>query len=193
MPRKEAVNELKLIYGTLLADIVQAEELYRISDTQFSRRVLIRAFFAFIEGLAYNLRQVTLASCEKLPNMSDEERVRLREKTYELDKDGNLRLRTKYLRTGPGFLFSLQMYPKTHGGEYSPKLDNGGWVAFDSALKLRDSITHPKSAATLEISDEAFKVFCKASDWAQTLLLEMFDVCNKADRRILEKLEDTEN
>jgi len=185
MLREDAVRELKNIYATLQADLYEAQELHKASDNQFSRRVLVRAFFAFIEGLAYNLRQVTLASCKELPNVSLGELFLLREQMYEIDEKGKMKSpREKFLATGSGFLFSLRMYPKAHGGQYNPQLGDGGWEAFKNALLLRDSITHPKSAEKLEISDNALMNFAQAAEWGKSAIRGMFDACDEADKRI---------
>lgn len=193
MLREDAVRELKSLYSTLQADVTEAQELYNASGNQFARRVLVRAFFAFIEGLAYNLRQVTLASCKELPNASTAELFLLQEEVHEIDEKGKLRPpREKYLATGSGFLFSLRMYPKAHGGKYNPQLGDGGWEAFKYALALRDSITHPKSAAKLEISDDALMNFAKASEWGKSAIRGMFDACDEADRRVERHLQKSE-
>jgi hypothetical protein len=193
MLRDDTVRELKSIYATLQADVYEAQELYKASGNQFARRVLVRAFFSFIEGLAYNLRQVTLASCKGLPNVSAAELFLLQEETCEIDEKGKVRPpREKYLATGSAFLFSLRMYPKAHGGQYNPELGDGGWEAFRNALALRDSITHPKSAAKLEISDEALVNFAKASEWGKSAIRGMFDACDEADRQVERTLQTSE-
>lgn len=79
----------KSIYATLQTDLYEAQELYKASGNQFTRPVLVRVFFAFIEGLAYNLRQVTLASCSQLPNVSAAELFLLQEETHEIDEKGS--------------------------------------------------------------------------------------------------------
>lgn len=93
---------------------------------------------------------------------------------------------------GSGFLFSLRMYPKAHGGQYNPQLGDGAWEAFKSALALRDSITHPKSAEKLEISDDALKNFAKASEWRKSVIRGMFDACDEGDRQVERHLQKSE-
>ena len=183
MLRDAAINELKAIYHVLHSDMAAAREIVLNSDTQFARRMLVRAFFAFVEGLAYSMRQVTLASSQEVSVFSRAELFLLREKKYQIDERGKvLRERDNYLPTSAGFLFSLRMYPKLHGAEFNPEL-GAGWEAFKSAQITRDAITHPKSLGKLEISDAAFLTFVKASDWGQATLAAMFAACEEADRK----------
>lgn len=181
MSREHAVNDLKVIYGILVSDLNQTKELCASSDSQFSRRMMVRAFFAFIEGLAFHLRQVTLASCRTMPNFTPGEIFLLSEKKYQIDDKGNVREGDNYLRTAPGYLFSLRMYSKLHGAEYKPELGRG-WDSFRRALAIRDSITHPKSADKLEISAETLAEFIAGAEWGKAVLMAMFDACDAADQ-----------
>jgi len=165
-----------------VSDLNQTKDLCTTADSQFARRMLVRAFFAFIEGLAFHLRQITLASCREMPNFSEAEIYALAEKKYVVTEQGKVRETDNYLPTAAGFLFTLRMYAKLHGAEYEPSRDSAGWADFKIAMSIRDSITHPKTAEKLEITDAALVTFLQGADWGRASFLAMYEACEEADR-----------
>ena len=89
MKRADAVGQLKQTWAILNADLDSAVEYGRIDNTPYAQRALARAFFAVVEGLSYQMRQVTLASLVGTEFITEQEVQLLREVRHSLDEKGN--------------------------------------------------------------------------------------------------------
>jgi len=181
MTRSEAVNELKRVFVVLQNDIQAALTLGRVDASQFAHRTLIRTHFAYVEGLAYQLRQVTLASLDGTDLLTPAEYALLREQRFQLDAKGLPEQKDNFQKVLPNLLFAIRCYVKNHGAQFEPDTRHHGWDAMRRALEIRDRLTHPKSAAGLEVSEEDAKHFLDAVEWWKMTLLQMFNACGEAD------------
>ena len=181
MIRLDAVDELKRVIMVLNEDLDAALIAGRTDPCQFAHRTLIRTYFAFVEGIAYQLRQVTRASLEGTDLLTHGERALLREERFQLNAKGEPETKENYQPMLPNLLFSVRCYVKNHGAIYSPDTGSSGWGSMKRAIAVRDRITHPKSAQGLEISDEDTEHFVRAAEWWKRTLMEMFQACGEAD------------
>lgn len=168
--REEAVNEVKALYGVLSADVDAAKVLLTTAtvDTQFARRSLVRAYFAYFEGMSFQLRQITLATHKGYTLLTPEEIAMLEEKS-------RLKLKCRLIQ-------SLRYYATCHRPEpYEPNRKSPGWHSMTGAIKLRDRITHPKSASSLLISDSEHKQMLDAGQWWVDSVRELLRLCDEAD------------
>ena len=182
MTRTEAVDELKRVFTILNADLEAALQLGRANPDQFANRTLLRTYFAFVEGLAYQLRQVTIASLEGSHLLTQAELALLKEERFQLNSKGEPECRENFQSVLPNLLFSIRCYVKNHGASYSPDTGHNGWESMRRAVAVRDRITHPKSASGLEITEEDVAHFTSAAAWWKRTLLEMFRACGEADQ-----------
>ncbi|MBI2725233.1 MAG: hypothetical protein HYX42_03180 [Polaromonas sp.] len=181
MIRMEAVYELKRVFTVLNEDLDAALMAGREEPNQFAHRTLIRTYFAFVEGIAYQLRQVTRASLEGTDKLTQGEMALLREERFQLNARGEPEAKDNYQSMLPNLLFSVRCYVKNHGATYVPDTSKSGWWSMKQAVAIRDRITHPKSAMGLEISDEDANHFVLAAGWWKETLMEMFKACGEAD------------
>lgn len=181
MIRIDAVNELKRVFVLLNEDLEEALKLGTLNPSQFAHRTLIRTYFAFVEGVAYQLRQVTMASLEGTDLLTQGETALLREERFQLNSKGEPEAKENFQSTIPNLLFSVRCYVKNHGATYAPDTGHHGWESMKRAIAVRDRITHPKSATGLEITDEDVNHFVKGAVWWKRTLLEMFQACGEAD------------
>lgn len=181
MNRHESVNELKAVWSVLNGDLDLAVEYGRTANTPYAQRALIRAFFAAVEGLSYQLRQVTLASLSATDLLTRAERSLLAEERHFLNDKGLPKTVEAFMQFPQSLLFSIATYIKNHGASFSPDLSGPGWQAFRRAVELRNRVTHPKSFASLAPSDSDLEDLMAASRWWHTTMLEMFKACDKAD------------
>ncbi len=181
MNRSDAVNELKDTWRTLAADLDAASRAENADGSQYAKRALVRAFFAQVEGLTYQLRQVTLASLQNTNLLSAAEVLLLREVRQSIDDKGNVRELTSYLPFPDSILFSMKIYVKNHGAVFDIDKSHPGWSAFKRATQVRHNVTHPKNAASLEVADVDIRTLEVASSWWQEQLLAMFAACHEAD------------
>jgi hypothetical protein len=181
MTRFEAVNELKALWKVLDADLAEAVTYGQSNNSPYAQRALVRAHFALIEGLSFALRQVTLASLRGTERLSEDEVILLREERPSIDEQGRPKAIQQFLKFPDSLLFSIRSYVKNHGTTYEPDRTGSGWQALHSAVKARDRVTHPKSAASLALSDADLRTFVEAAAWWKKTMLEMFGACDEAD------------
>ncbi|MFW6184050.1 MAG: hypothetical protein ACOC8X_09655, partial [Chloroflexota bacterium] len=166
MDRREAVDQLKQTYLILSQDLDEIVAYGKSNPSPFAHRTLVRTHFALIEGLSYQMRQVTLASLEKHEGLlTPEEICLLREEKYEADSNGSVKARTQNLRPLPGLLFSIECYLKNHGATFKPDTSVHGWECMKKLVKIRNNLTHPKSSADLQLSEEDLMHVAKAAGW----------------------------
>ena len=188
MKRSEAVVELKSTWTILSADLSEAALNENTENSQFSKRALVRAFFAQVEGLLFQLRQVTLASLGGTEYLSDAEVQLLREVRHSLDEKGFPRKTPNHLAFPASVLFSVIVYEKNHGATFEPDIAINGCASFKRATAVRNRVTHPKSAAALQIADSDLRNLEEAASWWQAQLLAMFSKCHEADEYWTAKL-----
>lgn len=184
MNRRESVEQLKAVWKILDDDLDLAVKYGQSDNTAYAQRALLRTFFAAVEGLSYQLRQVTLASIGNSPILSSAEKNLLQEKRYSLDKAGQPKSDEAHLQFPQSLLFSIATYAKNHGAVYRPVLSGNGWCSMKLAIKARNNVTHPKSVLSLSLSDQDFAALIEASRWWHGTMLSMFAACDEADAKI---------
>jgi len=141
--------------------------------------------------VAFQLRQVTLASLKATDFLTHAELALLREERFQLDRKGMPEPKENFQSFLPNLLFSIRCYVKNHGASFEPNIGVAGWESMRTALELRDRLTHPKSAEGLEVSPEDERHLVMGAAWWKQTLLEMFAACGEADRKFREQLQQT--
>jgi hypothetical protein len=181
LSRVEAVAELQAVWRVLSSDLDAALAYGRGNNSPYAQRALIRGHFALMEGLSYAMRQVTLASLQGSGVLSESEIVLLREERLTIDEQGRPRSNAQYLKFPESLLFSIGCYAKNHGATFVPDKSGPGWQALRNTVKVRDRITHPKSAASLDVLEGELTSFVEAASWWKKTMLDMFAACAEAD------------
>lgn len=142
---------------------------YPVSDySDTDRRLIVRSIFSFIEGMIFQLKQVSLiAAAEKTRPLLPEEIAMAKEEDYELDESGVIKSVKAKLRFKGNFRFAFKLFVKSNAldQKYMPDLGGHEWAKLANALKIRDRITHPKSASDLTITDEEIQNALRVYDW----------------------------
>lgn len=182
MNRAKAVNDLKETFAILDADV---KEIRKISDKEmsvFHVRTSIRTYSALIEGLLYQMRQVTLYSeTDECKVFEFEEKMILNEKTFSLNDNGEVKKKDSFERALPMLLFTLKQYPKIHGATFSPDTSVHGWECMKIFISIRNRIVHPKSKGELELTHDEWRDINLGIDWFYSAIKAMFAECDKAD------------
>jgi hypothetical protein len=181
MIRADAVNELKRVFRVLVSDLDDALKLVRDSPTPFAHRTLFRTYFAYVEGFTFQLRQVTLATLQDTPLLTEGELALLREQRYQLDRRGEPEAKQSRQSVLPNLLFSIRCYAKNHGATYQPDISHHEWESMKKAVAVRDRLTHPKSAEGLDVTEADVQIFEEGASWWKRTLREMFSACDEAD------------
>ena len=185
MSRAAAVNQLKEVYGILSADMDAVMVYGTAHPTPFAHRTVVRTFFSMVEGLAFQMRQVALATLEPYGRLSVAEIALLREERYSLNPKGEPQTKESFQPALSSLLFTLRTYAKNHGASFTPDVSHHGWQAVQRSVDIRNRVTHPKSVADLALSEEDQKKLVDASHWWKRTLMEMFDACDRADLKAI--------
>ncbi|MDP1862350.1 MAG: hypothetical protein Q8K52_00410 [Thiobacillus sp.] len=190
MNRRTAVAQLQAVWDILNRDVDAATSYGQFEKTPYAQRALVRAHFALIEGLSYSLRQVTLASLHGTEFLTEAEVALLREERYSIDEKGHPKAIQQFLKFPDSLLFSIRCYIKNHVATFDPDTQHPGWSAMRRAVKVRDRVTHPKTAESLDLSNEDLQSFADAAAWWKMTMLAMFAACQEADAYWRKQLED---
>lgn len=176
MTEAEAIKTLQNFLQ--IADVL--EEDYRLARAQckqapgeYSKRVLIKAIFAFFEGHLYAFKQVVL-TFENLKNLipnakesqiapfTEEERANLEGFTLRTSSDGEVRKHRLAFKEDMKSVMQIfyRAIQQRNEADFSE-----GWTQLMDAQKIRDRITHPKIAEALKISDKEMETAIAGHDW----------------------------
>jgi hypothetical protein len=182
--RARAVADLKAIFSALRADVDAAAHTASPGEAPgFTRRTFARTLFAYVEGVLYQLGQVAANSGPDLPLFSPQERAALLDQTYQLNEQGELITRSARTSLKARVRFVLTHYPRIHGASLALDLTSSGWSAFNTAIRIRDRLMHPKKPADLDLSSDEMHILIGALEWFEATLLSLFRVCDAADKR----------
>jgi hypothetical protein len=190
--REAAVTELKQIYRMLFDDVAQAEEIFSLTPSDFANRTLVRTYFAYVEGVANLLRQVTLASLDGLGFLTANETATLKDQRYKQQDNGETKLVPAFQGMADSLKFTLRCYAKNHGiNDYEPKLGSG-WQSMLTAIRIRDRLMHPKSVVSLTLTQAEIDNIDEARKWWHESVQELLSACEQEDQRLLRKLNNPE-
>ena len=183
MNRADAVEELKRVYAVLNADLELARAATLGDPSEFNKRTLVRTCAALVEGLAFQLRQVTLSTLRETKLLTEGELAILRETKAQLSIQGAAEERDNFQSTLPMLLFTLRVYAKNHGASFAPNTSDNGWNCLRKAMALRDRLMHPKSYEDLVVSEEAGAEFTAGIRWWDEAIAALLAACEAADTK----------
>ena len=182
--RATAVNELKAIYPVLFDDLVQADELFAGTPSDFFNRNRVRAYFAYVEGVAYVMRQITAVSLDGLDVLSEVDMNKLMDRKPTTLACGKVEFRQYFMEMAESLRFTLSCYPAAHGiNNYEPAL-GAGWNNMIAAIKIRKRVTHPKSVADLTLTPAEIACVDAARQWWYDSVRAMLTACQQEDERL---------
>jgi hypothetical protein len=176
------------IYRLLLDLKVCSGELAKDDENQFWRRTFIRTLFATIEGINYQFKRLALcvADCSALKLDTATETL-LKEESYELKNNGQVKTSKAKLRTADNLLFSWNIVGVVC--EVTNKVDQSGddWQNFIESIKIRDRITHPKHLEDLNISDSNSETIFRTYFWFESNITTALQLLDKAKDKLESK------
>lgn len=172
------IGNIKDSLEPLLNDAFESEEyLLKNNTSQFARRIYIRSVFSYVEGSIWVFKQVCFKvkpSGNAKRKMSISEFAVLNEESYELKRNGDIKVVTKNLNLLDNIKFTFKMLNKLFGGELDIGTGTESWANLIKAKNIRNRITHPKKVEDLTITDEEIKVCEDVCSWFNTLSSETF-------------------
>jgi hypothetical protein len=181
--REERLSRFCDLVDVLLGDVERHIADSRNVDDPFTRRGFVRCMCAYIEGVAYVMKQAALLEHEaSIPLFSSAEVMLLSEHSADLDNDGSLVQKDSRLRTLPNIRFAFSSFARAQGVEL--RLDFGGpeWEALRKAFEVRGSLMHPKNLDDLEVSEAEAKAALVAGEWFHAGFLSLVSQTPAKDR-----------
>jgi hypothetical protein len=153
------------IMHILQSDTHRAVKDFIAERSQYTRRTYIRTFFAMIDGLTFQLKQLALErESEGFVIFSASERDQLSEDT-------------KFVRTPENIRLSLDCLARAYGSNFKPAYGNHRWDSLKRAIGMRHHVTHPKKLEDLEISDADMQTMLDGMKWYHHNLSEVMRQC----------------
>jgi hypothetical protein len=160
----------------LLEDGVEAEGLLDEKDNQFFRRTYIRSIFASIEGTIWLIKQVCLKAKPHRGHrlIGVAEYALLTDHSYELKNNGEPSVQTKHLKLPDNLRFTVNVVQRLFGARLELGVGTTKWDNFLKTVRIRNRVTHPKTAEELTITDEEIALCKEVSSWFNDLAYAFF-------------------
>lgn len=174
------LTRLRLVKDVLGADTQRClESLAACSQSatgvdQFWVRASIRAFFAYLEALTFEMATVVRAAHRAgVLALSEGEAGALLESTWELDDTGRPQSRPRFVPLDRRVRFLFRLFSRAFGCPSEIPVNEVGWQFFRKSLRIRNRLTHPKGPSTLVVSAEDSLVFTSAVQWYFRLVSDL--------------------
>ena len=141
-------------------------------DSPANRRSLIRAVFAFVEGFTYRFKLLALEFASHQKNsLSVAELSALSGQTFTVDDNGSIHARRLQISPSANLQLATRLAARCFCVNIpEPAESKVGWNRFNKAVKLRNRITHPKTASDLVVSDAELKLTTHAFMWSISII-----------------------
>ncbi len=153
----------------LREDIDQCGALLSKSDSQFARRMFVRANFAYFEAHLFLMRQILLGlvvdTVARTGTFEFSKLAMLHEDTYTPELTGKLKSKPNYTPFLNNCAFTLRIWAETFNVDPKPFFSDNGWREMHNSVKVRHRITHPKSAKEIKIQTSEIESVKKAYRW----------------------------
>jgi hypothetical protein len=148
-------------------NLLEAEVEQNLAEILFWRRTLIRATFAYIEGMTYRVKQIVLDGYESGYLVLTQPQIAiLSEVNYVLQENGEVAETPAKIRIASSIRFMFKIMSKMPPfKEHDLVLNDGGWEAFKTGLKIRDRLMHPKDLTSVLISEAEIDTIGRARVW----------------------------
>lgn len=179
--------ELPKVYETLREDVDALAEARRREGQQYAypdpvhlgdqaRRNLVRAIFAFAEGVTFQVKQCALGG-EAARSFSEAEAALASDMTYGLADSGRVVPRPARIRFLPNLRFAIDLLARAEQVEWCIDTTSLGWKALTQAVRLRDRLMHPKTLSDLCVSDAEIRNALVAFVWLDGQIAGLIAAC----------------
>jgi len=143
------------------------------ADYGFFARQLVRAIFAYIEGITFSVKATAARHCLLSGiDISPQERFLAVDVDHALNDKGEVVEQRAMLRLAANVRFAFALTEKAFGIEplFDPSVE--WWSCLKASIKVRDRLTHPKMPGDVDLSGEEIVAMLKARHGFDRLLLE---------------------
>jgi hypothetical protein len=160
------IHDFKAFHEVIERDSEIAFENLTKEDSGYNRRVFIKTYYSYLDGLLHSLRQFALEH----KSLTTAERAILGEESYVVS---NYQIKTKhnaFLTFEQSFRLSLRYFFGESYDASEVDYGDGGWKNLIDGHSIRNRITHPKVTSQLDITDEEIEMVKRAKLWSDKLL-----------------------
>ncbi|MBN7796294.1 hypothetical protein [Parahaliea mediterranea] len=166
----------------LIGDVIRSSDILSKEDSDYQRRLTVRAIFAAIEGLF----TVAKSGMTSLPLNPAEASV-LKEESYEVGERGNIRIRTKYIPLERNLKAIVRIVRRVRPA-YELDFNHPGWSSLVRALEVRHRLMHPKRLEDLSVSDSEMVDAQRGFNWFLAFTIEVMEETNSTLQEIYSKV-----
>jgi hypothetical protein len=126
-----------------------------LASYEYHARQLIRAIFAFIEGVTFSMKAKAAEYCLLYErNLTDAERWLAVDIEYALNDKGEIVERPVCIRLADNIRFAFALQEKAFGAVKKFAPSTKWWSCLQASIKVRDRLTHPKHPRDIAVSLE---------------------------------------
>jgi len=119
-----------------------------------------------IEGVVFCVKRLTLRACELgTVGLPSDEHFFLSELQFIVDPAGEAKLETRRVDTISNIKRSLKIAGLRFDLPWKPVFGGTGWRDLAESLDIRHRLTHPKSTAECEVSDDDLTLHLAGYEW----------------------------
>jgi hypothetical protein len=163
--------------NVLVADVICASRRIDQEDTATHRREVVRAVFAAIEGLHWQLKEDIYHHARNTTDLSDFEKAALFEQSYTVDGRGNVHVQPRFVPIIVGIRLTIRIV-RRYRPKYVMDFSHVGWANLQAAVKVRNRLSHPKRLADMEVTDAELKQAFSGFYWFLALVIEVLRQTN---------------
>jgi len=168
------VNSIKSRLGS------RKESDAKSKRVETNRRFYVRAIFALIEAVVEQHKRLLLQlNEENIIDMAEGVYEVLSEKVYIANDKGKINSKEQYLNLQRKIRTVYRVAGEVFRESLKIDFGNNDWNTFQSALKIRDRITHPKKFTDCEIDDNDLITIETGHAWFRKLNNEFVKVARK--------------
>jgi hypothetical protein len=163
----------------LFNDVNECDDVLEKSDTQFARRSLIRAAFAYHEGCIYWLKQHVknwlIKMGMKNNNIEIVKLLLLDDSSFKPDQNGKIVEEPLRISFRNDCAFVLRTAAECGGHDPVKLFSDNGWREMQVALDVRHRITHPKKPEDLDITDSELDSLRESFRWFYNCMVDILN------------------
>ena len=174
-------------FGILTQDVILSMERQERSDTQATRRDLIRTMFAAIEGYVWKYREhvrSVMSDIDTIPVLTE---LALSETSYSVTENGKVEAQTRFI-TLTSMIRLVSRLAEEHCPGLQVDFSKAGWSHLQQAIKIRNRITHPKSKSDLEVTPQDVAIIHVGFFWLLKTIESVIESTNLDSARHLADL-----
>lgn len=167
-------DDIELVYPRKSLENGMAQYQNPVVLSQGKRRALIRAIFAFVEGVSYSQRVSLLYSYSD--KLSPDVVMALKEEQIEITNAGKVQSKPIKASLMSLVRLTIEQYLECYKGSLSVSCSGSGFEGLVSSVKVRDRLMHPRSEHDLSVKDDEIVRAVRGWFWFSQIHADMLVV-----------------